>query len=249
MFPYRDDNPTLRTPVVTLALIALNAVIWGYVQGFGSEQLVGGSICRLGLVPAEILGRVRPGEVIQLGPGATCPLSQDGTWLTALTSMFLHGGWMHLIGNMWFLWIFGNNVEDSMGRIRFVAFYLICGLAAAALQVFLSPSSRIPRVGATGAISGIMGAYVLLYPKVRVHLIYIIIFFIGRFTLPAWMMLGYWFLIQLLGGWASWGDEGGGTAFWAHVGGFAAGALLIPIMQDRELVARHRAAILRHVYG
>ena len=249
MFPYRDDNPTLRTPVVTLALIAANVVVWGYVQGFGSEPLIGGSICRLGLVPAEILGRVRPGEVIQLGPGATCPLSLDGTWLTALTSMFLHGGWMHLIGNMWFLWVFGNNVEDSMGRIRFVAFYLICGLAAAALQVFLEPSSRIPMVGASGAISGVMGAYVLLYPQVRVHLIYILIIFIGRFSLPAWMMLGYWFLIQLLGGWASVGDEGGGTAFWAHVGGFAAGALLIPLMQDRELVARHRAAILRQVYG
>jgi membrane associated rhomboid family serine protease len=148
---------------------------------------------------------------------------------------------MHLIGNMWFLWLFGNNVEDSMGRMRYVAFYLLCGLAAALTQTFLSPSSGIPMVGASGAISGVMGAYVLLYPRVRVHTLIVLIVFFFRVTLPAWVMLGYWFLLQLLGGAAAAGTETGGVAFWAHVGGFAAGGFLIALFRNPELVAQHRA--------
>jgi membrane associated rhomboid family serine protease len=153
--------------------------------------------------------------------------------------MFMHGGWLHLLGNMWFLWLFGNNVEDSMGRMRYVLFYLLCGLTAAATQTFLNPSSPIPMVGASGAISGVMGAYVLLYPRVRVHLLLVLVIFITTISLPAWAMLGYWFLLQLLGGAAAAGQEGG-VAFWAHVGGFAAGAALIPLFKDRMLVAQHR---------
>ncbi len=249
MFPYRDDNPTLRTPVVTFALIAANLVVWAVVQGFGAEEGLVRSICNLGLIPGELLGRVVPGTEVRVGPRAACVLGQTDTWHTVLTSMFLHGGWMHLIGNMWFLWVFGNNVEDSMGRARYLAFYLLCGVAAAMAQVALDPASVVPMVGASGAISGVMGAYVLLYPRVRVHLLLFLFFYVTTFTLPAWAMLGYWFLIQLVSGTASIGAEGGGTAFWAHVGGFVAGAVLIIFMQNRELVARHRAIILDRMYA
>jgi membrane associated rhomboid family serine protease len=153
--------------------------------------------------------------------------------------MFLHGGWFHLIGNMWFLWVFGNNVEDSMGHIRFVVFYLLCGLAAAALQVATSPSSAIPMLGASGAIGGVMGAYIVLYPKVRVHMLIFLGFFVTTIAVPAYLMLGYWFLIQLLGGIPSLAREGGGVAFWAHVGGFVAGAAIIKLFRNPKLIAQH----------
>jgi membrane associated rhomboid family serine protease len=140
---------------------------------------------------------------------------------------------------MWFLWVFGNNVEDSMGHTRYLAFYTLCGLAAAAAQTYMNPSSPIPMVGASGAISGVMGAYIILYPRVRVHMLVILGFFITRIVVPAYVMLGYWFLIQLLGG--SLSGEQGGVAFWAHAGGFIAGAILIHLFRDAELVAKHRA--------
>ncbi|HEU5170520.1 MAG TPA: rhomboid family intramembrane serine protease [Gemmatimonadales bacterium] len=240
MFPYRDDNPTLRTPVITVALIAANVAVWMLVQGMGSEQALARSVCELGLIPGEFLHRLPAGYSLPLSPETRCVLGFGSTWYTPVTSMFLHGGWFHLIGNMWFLWVFGNNVEDSMGRTRFVAFYLLCGIGAAATQTFLSPSSPIPMVGASGAISGIMGAYVLLYPTVRVHMLVVLFVFVTRVAVPAYLMLGYWFLLQLIGGAASLGAEGG-VAFWAHVGGFIVGALLVPVFRDRELVARHRA--------
>jgi membrane associated rhomboid family serine protease len=162
--------------------------------------------------------------------------------------MFLHGGWFHLIGNMWFLWLFGNNVEDSQGHGRFTAFYLLSGLAAAAAQTLVNPDSAIPMVGASGAISGVMGAYIVLYPKVRIHMLVILGFFITRIAVPAFLMLGYWFLIQLLGGLPTLGEEKGGVAFWAHAGGFLAGAALILVFKDDELVAKHRA-LARTVEG
>jgi membrane associated rhomboid family serine protease len=170
-----------------------------------------------------------------------CVMDQKREWYAPLTSMFLHGGWLHLIGNMWFLWLFGNNVEDSMGSFRYLAFYLLTGLAAAAAQTFVNPDSAIPMVGASGAISGVMGAYVVLYPRVRVHMIIFLGFFITRAAVPAFLMLGYWFLLQLLGGIPTLGDEKGGVAFWAHAGGFLAGALLVFVFKDSELVAKHRA--------
>jgi membrane associated rhomboid family serine protease len=176
-----------------------------------------------------------------MGRGVACIISGEPAWYTPLTSMFLHGGWLHLIGNMWFLWLFGNNVEDSMGRARYLVFYLLSGLAAAATQTFMNPNSAIPMVGASGAISGVMGAYVVLYPRVRVHMLVVLGFFITRIAVPAFLMLGYWFLLQLLGGLPSLGDETGGVAFWAHAGGFVTGALLIQLFKDPELVARHRA--------
>jgi len=239
MFPYRDDNPTLDTPVVTLLIIAVNAAVWILVQGMGQDPALARSVCELGLIPGEFLGRVAPGTSLPLSPGEVCVLGVERHWFAPLTSMFLHGGWLHLIGNMWFLWVFGNNVEDSMGRVRYLAFYLLCGLAAAAAQTFMSPSSIVPMVGASGAISGVMGAYVILYPRVRVHMLVFLFVFVTRIVVPAYLMLGYWFLLQLLGGSAAQGE--GGVAFWAHVGGFIAGAALISIFKDPELVQRHRA--------
>ena len=240
MFPYRDDNPTLATPVVTFLLIGLNAAAWILLQGMGTEPSLSASVCELGLIPGEYLNRVPDGTTLPMSPSTTCVLG-DSAWFTPLSSMFLHGGWFHLIGNMWFLWVFGNNVEDSMGRQRYLFFYLLCGLAAAAAQTLVNPSSAIPMVGASGAISGVMGAYVVLYPRVRVHMLVVLFIFITRIVVPAYLMLGYWFLLQILGGVPTLGDDKGGVAFWAHAGGFVAGAILIYVFKDRELVAKHRA--------
>jgi membrane associated rhomboid family serine protease len=239
MFPYRDDNPTLRTPVVTIAIIALNTAAWVLVQGMGAEPDLTRSVCELGLIPGEFLGTIPAGTAVPLGPASRCVLGYGPVWVTPLTSMFLHGGWLHLIGNMWFLWLFGNNVEDSMGRGRYALFYLLAGLGAAATQTFLSPTSPVPMVGASGAISGVMGAYVILYPTVQVHMVVVLVVFITRIVVPAYLMLGYWFLLQLLGGASSLGSTGG-VAFWAHVGGFLVGALLVGLFRDPELVAEHR---------
>ena len=164
MFPYKDENPTLRPPVVTIAFITVTSLVWLVVQGAGTADALARSVCELGLIPGELLGNVEPGRVVPVGPRHGCELGVGGGagWLTVLSSMFLHGGWFHLIGNMWFLWIFGNNVEDSMGRLRFIGFYLLCGILAATAQVLVRPSSAIPMVGASGAISGVMGAYLVL---------------------------------------------------------------------------------------
>ncbi len=240
MFPYRDDNPTLRPPVVTVVLIGLNVAAWLLLQGLGEPSALARSVCALGLIPGELLGTVPPGTAVPLGRGALCRLGGADTWLTPLTSMFLHGGWLHLLGNMWFLWVFGNNVEDSMGRVRFPVFYLLCGLGAAAAQVISNPSSTIPMVGASGAIGGVMGAYVVLYPRVRVHLLVFLGFYVTTIAVPAFWMLGYWFLLQVLGGLPTLGAEGGGVAFWAHVGGFLAGAALVMPFRNAALVAEHR---------
>ena len=241
MFPYRDDNPTLATPVVVLLLIGLNVAVWVLIQGMGADPQLSRSVCELGLIPGEYLGRLAPGRTVPLGPDMGCVIEARSEWYTPLTSMFLHGGWFHLIGNMWFLWVFGNNVEDSQGHFRFLIFYLLCGLAAAAGQTLASPNSAIPMVGASGAISGVMGAYIVLYPKVRIHMLIFLGFFITTVVVPAYLMLGYWFLLQLLGGLPSLGNEEGGVAFWAHAGGFIAGAVLIHIFKNPSLVAEHRA--------
>src|ERR671910_2756627 len=240
MFPYRDDNPTLAAPVLTLLLIGVNVVFWVAVQGMGAEPNLSRSVCELGLIPGEYLGRLPEGFSLPMSRSMACVITGERSWYTPLTSMFLHGGWFHLIGNMWFLWVFGNNVEDSMGHVRYVAFYLLCGVAAAAAQTFMNPASPIPMVGASGAISGVMGAYIVLYPRVRVHMLVILAIFITRIVVPAYLMLGYWFLLQLIGGGLARSSEGG-VAFWAHAGGVIAGALLILIFKDPELVAKHRA--------
>jgi membrane associated rhomboid family serine protease len=239
MFPIRDDNPQILKPYATIAIIAVNVAVWIFAQGLGTEPLLSGSVCRLGLIPGELLQTVDAGTRFQVGPGMFCVLGDSSSWYTAITSMFSHGGWFHIIGNMWFLWIFGDNVEDSMGHGRFIIFYLLCGLAAAAVQIAVNPESAIPMVGASGAIGGVMGAYVLLFPRVHVHMLIILGFFITRFAVPAIFMLGYWFLVQLLSGFSTIGAQGGGVAFWAHIGGFVAGALLILVFRDARLLAQH----------
>ncbi|MFO0687835.1 MAG: rhomboid family intramembrane serine protease [Myxococcota bacterium] len=239
MFPIRDDNPHFLTPWTTWALVAANALAWAFVQGWGSESELVRSICLHGLVAGELLQTVPAGAQFPLGDGVSCTVTGVAHPSTLLSHMFLHGSWMHLIGNMWFLWIFGNNVEDSMGHARFLVFYLLCGLAAAAAQIYSDPGSGIPMVGASGAIGGVMGAYVMLYPRVRVHLLVWLGFYVTTFAVPAIWMLGYWLLVQLFGGLGSMGAQTGGVAFWAHVGGFLAGALLVGGFRKRELVDRH----------
>jgi membrane associated rhomboid family serine protease len=242
MFPYRDENETQRVPYLTFSLIALNVLVWLLVQGAGAPLPLARSVCNLGLIPGELTGALPPGASFSMGEGLVC-LTEPGRQFSHLfTSMFLHGSWMHLLGNMWFLWLFGNNVEDAMTRPRFASFYLLCGLAAAGLQVLTNPSSGLPMVGASGAISGVMGAYLVLYPRVRVFVMIPLGFILTSAALPAWTMLGYWLLLQFVSGLTTLGGEpGGGVAFWAHVGGFVAGAALVKLFAQSEHVAAHQA--------
>jgi len=224
VFPLRDENPSRRAPLATWAIIALNAAAWALLQGLGSEPALARSVCTLGLIPGELLGTAPAGTRIPIGEGVACVLTDDPHWRTALTSMFMHGSWMHIIGNMWFLWVFGDNVEDAMGHLRYVLFYVACGLAAVAAQVLSNPASAVPMVGASGAIGGVMGAYAVMYPHARIDVLFVFGFLVRVIPVSAIMMLGYWFLIQLISGSVS--DLEAGVAFWAHVGGFVAGALL-----------------------
>ena len=202
MIPLRDVIPSRTTPVVTTALIAINALVFFYQWSLGPEE---GTrfIFDWGLIPAFF------------------------SWLNVLTSMFLHGGFLHAGGNMLYLWIFGDNVEDRLGHARFVAFYLFCGVAAALAQAFVSPSSRVPMVGASGAIAGVMGAYFVMYPHSRVLVLMFLVFYINVIEIPAVFFLAFWFFMQVIGGLgrAAEAASTGGVAFWAHAGGFAAGAL------------------------
>jgi membrane associated rhomboid family serine protease len=238
MIPIRDDNPHFLPPYATAAIVGLNVLAWFAVQGFGQPLALARSVCTFGLVPGELLGTLPAGFQVAIGPGLSCVVTPDANWPALLSHMFLHGGWMHLIGNMWFLWIFGNNVEDAMGHARFVVFYVLCGFAAAALQMLSEPASGIPMVGASGAIGGVMGAYIVLYPRVNVHMLFWLGFYVTTFAIPAWWMLGYWFVVQLVSGVGASGAQGG-VAFWAHVGGFVAGAALIFVFRDRALLDRH----------
>lgn len=240
MIPYRDENETQRRAIVTGTIIALNIFAWLFVQGAGADSPLAKSVCELGLIPAELTASLPVGTRFPMGPGLTC-LTDSGRQVSHLiTSMFLHGSWMHLLGNMWFLWLFGNNIEDSMGRLRFVAFYLLTGLAAAMGQVIANPNSVVPMVGASGAISGVMGAYLVLYPRVKVYTLVPIFIFFTSIALPAWAMLGYWFVLQLVSGLFSSGEMGG-VAFWAHIGGFVAGIALIKLFARAEYIEAHRA--------
>jgi len=235
VIPYRDENPTLKTPVVTIAIVAVNVLAWLVVQGAGATIPLARSVCELGLIPGELTGRVAPGTAFAMGPDLVCRVEGARHYAHVLTSMFLHGSWMHIIMNMWFFWIFGNNIEDSMGRWRFAVFYLMCGTAAALAQVAMDPASPVPVVGASGAISGVMGAYLVLYPRVRVYTLVPLGFFLTTIALPAWAMLGYWIVLQFLGGLPQLaGAQGnGGVAFWAHIGGFLVGAAAIKLFANR----------------
>lgn len=248
MIPYRDENPTTLTPVVTVGIIVLNVLAWLFIEGAGAGRAVDSAVCNFGLIPGGVLQRVQPGTGVELGPGVFCTVDPGPQYWTVLTSMFMHGGWMHLIGNMVFFWVFGNNIEDAMGHARFIVFYLLCGIAAAATQVAITPNSTVPMVGASGAISGILGAYLVLYPRVRVHAILPLVFYVTTIALPAYVMLGYWIVLQVLSSLPSLGaQQGGGTAFFAHIGGFVAGLVLIRLFAKREYLERR--TVLPGGYG
>jgi membrane associated rhomboid family serine protease len=246
MIPISDDNPTLHTPWMTYVILALMFAVWVFVQGAGlSEDEMARSVCNLGLVPAELM-RTRPiGYPVPMGNGMTCLVDDQAiNWLTPFTSMFLHGGWGHLLGNALFFWVFGNNIEDSMGPGRFLVFYLLCGLLAVAAHVTLEPGSPVPTVGASGAISGIMGAYLLLYPRAHVNILFWFVIFIRVIPVPAWMALLWWFAWQVVAGLPQLSpmrpDISGGVAVWAHIGGFIAGLALVKIFENPVLVAKRR---------
>ncbi|SDO44786.1 Membrane associated serine protease, rhomboid family [Lutimaribacter pacificus] len=210
MFPIRDHNPSNRTPFVTYALMAINiAVFLSYWPMMTDGRALAAFFGTWAMIPAEV--------------------SSGGGWHTVVTSMFLHGGWMHIIGNMLFLWIFGDNLEDEMGHLGFLAFYMASGIGAALAHVAAAPLSPVPTVGASGAIAGVMGGYLLLFPRARVDVLVIIVFFIRIFSVPAWAMLGLWFALQLFNGVGA-DMNGGGVAYWAHAGGFVIGiALTLPL--------------------
>ena len=248
MLPIGDENPTLRSPVVTYAILAIMWATFLYVQGgagvLGPTVQLAVSVCNYGLVPAELTRLLPVGAGIPLAEGLACVIDAEPiNSFTPVTSMFLHGGWMHIFTNSLFLWVFGNNIEDSMGRGRFVVFYLVCGLAAAAAHVLVTPASPVPTVGASGAISGVMGAYLLLYPRAKVRMWFFPIFF---FRVSAWVVLIVWFVSQVLSGLPELmrvrPDVSGGVAVWAHVGGFVAGAALIMLFKDRSRVIRRDVA-------
>lgn len=249
MFPIRDENPIARAPLATLTLVGLNVVSWLFVQGLGSEGALTRSLCFYGLIPGDLLGTAPLGLAIPLGPHAQCVLDRSGSLITPITSMFMHGGWFHIIGNLWFLWVFGDNVEDAMGPLRFLVFYLACGLAAAAAQVLSDPGSVVPMVGASGAVGGVMGAYARLYPRARVRTLIFFGIFFTTISLPALTLLGYWFLLQILGGLPTLAGAQPGVAFWAHVGGFIAGVALVGPLHRADYLDEHRRQTLRQVAG
>jgi membrane associated rhomboid family serine protease len=226
MIPLRDKNRSLTTPVVNYALIGACAVVflWQFLTGDGGEAL----IMQFAVVP----------QAVSLGLGGQAPFVP--AFLPLLTSMFLHGGWMHLIGNMIYLYIFGDNVEDRLGHVRYLFFYLLCGVASAAAQVLSDPASEIPLVGASGAIAGVLGAYLFLYPRARILTLIPLMFAFPIIEVPAYLFLGFWIVLQVIQAYLSSGMEvsGGGVAWWAHAGGFAAGAALLPLF----LLGRGRGA-------
>lgn len=225
MFPLRDENPTSKTPVITILLIVVNVLVFLFQLMRGLEISVG----QFGLVPAQLVqGSDALVAIGQDGAGQTYGVQNlNPAWMTVFTSMFMHGGWLHILGNMWFLWIFGNNVEDDMGHGKFLGFYLVSGIAAAAAQTLLGPGSSIPMVGASGAIGGVLGAYLVLFPGSRVTCLVFLFVLITTVDLPAWIVLGYWGIIQVVSGInGMMGPTAGGVAYAAHVGGFVCGMIL-----------------------
>jgi membrane associated rhomboid family serine protease len=225
VIPISDDNRGRRsTPYVTFALIGINILVFLYQLTLSERELFL-FFTDWGAVPTLV--------------------TEEGRWFTLLTSAFLHGGWLHLGGNMLFLWVFGDNVEDVMGHVGYLIFYLLTGVAASATQVFLDTSSEIPLVGASGAISGVLGAYIVLFPQGRIITLLFIGFFFTTFMLPAWAMIGYWIVLQFIQGFLSLSVqtmETGGVAFFAHVGGFVAGIALVWLFRDRDRLERQRQA-------
>jgi membrane associated rhomboid family serine protease len=249
VFPLKDNIPTIRFPVVTVTLIALNVIAYffwqrgGLTLGDPSSPHFQDNVIRYAQFPYEI---THPGKHCEAAgqsiacegmPGVTGSAEpQPPTWLTLFTSMFMHGGLLHLGGNMLFLWIFGNNVEDSMGRVKFLIFYLLGGLAATLLQVLVHPDAAVPNIGASGAIAGVLGGYILLFPRARVVTVIFIVFFFTILELPALVILGFWFVQQVLFGYFDLNTAGasGGVAYFAHVGGFAFGLLAVKLFADER---------------
>ncbi len=221
--PLKDENPTRNKPIATFILIVINCLVYFYsitLQGNGFQIF----IYQFGLIPTEIF------HLSELTPNYPSPVL-----LSPFTSMFLHGGFMHLAGNMLYLWIFGNNIEDHLGPFKFILFYFVSGLAAAFLFVIFSPSSEIPMVGASGAIAGVLGGYLFLFPRARVLTLMFLFYFIRMIYLPAKVVLGFWFVYQIIMSVFSAGDGGGGVAWLAHVGGFAFGYLWFRLVSKRRL--------------
>ena len=230
MFPIRDDQPRYSTPWVNYFIIGLNVFVYVFFElpvqfqgGRAFDVLIG----QFGLIPQHFVRAV--------SGSPQYPFS--ATLLTILTSMFLHGDLFHILGNLWFLWIFGDNIEDHLGHFPYLVFYLLCGIAAALTDIAIDPASRVPTIGASGAIAGVMGAYILLYPRARVLTLVVLIVFFTFWWIPAWVFLGYWFLIQFVATSvvASAGHhQTGGVAFAAHVGGFVTGLILIKLFPQRS---------------
>jgi membrane associated rhomboid family serine protease len=247
MIPLSDDLPTLRAPWMTWVILGLMFAVWLLVERAGVDPLaLATTVCNYGLVPGELTHRAPLGQAVPIGQGVACVVDNYAiNYLTPITSLFIHGGWGHILGNALFFWVFGNNVEDSMGHGRFAVFYLLCGLAAAAAQIAVNPASPVPTVGASGAISGVMGAYLVLYPRARVNMLFIFVIFFKVIPVPAWLVLLWWFALQVLTGLPELmqvnPEISGGVAVWAHVGGFLAGVLLIRLFADSRMVQAHRA--------
>jgi membrane associated rhomboid family serine protease len=220
MFPLRDTQPSYSRPLITVLIIILNVVVFLHEVSL-DEYSRNYFIAHYGLIPARF------------------------HFSAILTSMFMHGGWMHIIGNMWFLWIFGDNVEDAFGHFKYLVFYLLCGIAAAFTQVLFSPGSRLPMVGASGAIAGVMGAYLIKFPRSRIVTLVFIFIFITTIEVPAGLTLAYWFIIQFFSGVGTIGYSHvsqGGTAFFAHIGGFITGMILVGVMGTRQIYVRRDAS-------
>jgi membrane associated rhomboid family serine protease len=220
MLPFRDDNPTRALPVITVLIIIANFVVFLYQTALPGGRAQLAFVYQYGAVPAHILQGVNLGR----------PMLEPA-WLTIFTAMFMHGGWLHILGNMLFLWVFGNNVEDNMGKAKFIIFYLTCGFAATAAQLLMmadSPAAKVPMLGASGAVAGVLGAYLVKFPGARVRNLVFLFPFITVISLPAWVVLGFWFVLQFFSAAVSGlAETTGGVAYFAHVGGFIAGMILI----------------------
>ncbi len=226
MFPIGDEHNGRRlTPYVNYALIAVNILVF-FVEASLSERQLFDFIFRWGTVPREV--------------------SEGRELFTLLTAIFLHGGWLHLGGNMLFLWVFGDNIEDTLGHVSYLIFYLLCGVAASSLQVWVDPDSAIPIVGASGAIAGVLGAYLILFPHGNIRTVFLFVFIPFVVLIPAWIQIGLWALTQFMYGYAALGVETratfGGVAYFAHIGGFIAGIVLVWLFRDEDAIARQKAA-------
>ena len=230
MIPFRDNIPSRSFPIITVFIILINIAAFLYELSLGPS--LDGFVSQFSVIPAQVLS----------WPGSDLTLTAVA--LPFVTSMFLHGGWMHLIGNMWYLWIFGDNVEDRLGHLNFFLFYILCGLGAGIVHTILNAGSAVPSLGASGAIAGVLGAYVVSYPFARVLTLVPIFFFIQVIEIPALIVLGFWFVMQFLSGAASLasaaGANAGGVAWWAHVGGFVIGIILLRVF-PRQPAAQARS--------